>query len=121
MQMKVIGQVLLTAAVLLTISGCSAMLLGDGQTSRSSPPPVDERKAAAATTDQAVSRAVSSTLLADDQVGRFSIAVSTSAGKVRLSGTVESFEARDKAVALARSVDGVTGIDNQIRVNTRAR
>ncbi|MBT8077637.1 MAG: BON domain-containing protein [Gammaproteobacteria bacterium] len=116
-----VGRVALAGAAMAITAGCSAILLGDGQSSSERPRAVDERKAAAVTTDRAVSRAVSSALAADDDVGSFSIAVSSSSGKVRLSGTVDSFEARDKAVALARGVDGVTGIDNQIRVNTRAR
>lgn len=114
-------RVALAAAAMAITAGCSAILLGDGQSGSDRPRAVDERKAAAVTTDRAVSRAVSSALSADEDIGSFSIAVSTSAGKVRLSGTVDSFEARDRAVALARGVDGVTAIDNQIRVNTRAR
>lgn len=101
------------------LSGCSAMLLGDGQARGSTAKPVSERQAAASATDRALVRAVHSKLSADQQLSRFGIAVSSSSGTIRLSGTVDSFEAREKAVTIAGDVDGVKNIDNQIRVNTR--
>jgi osmotically-inducible protein OsmY len=112
------GRIILMLALMTGMSGCSAMLLGDGQTGSSSPAASDERSAAQASTDQAITRDVSSRLSANDHVGRFGIVVSTAKGTVKLSGTVNSFEARDKAVSIANSVDGVTSVNNQIRVDT---
>ena len=110
---------ILLAAPIFVLGGCSAMLIGEGQGSTASSTQVSEREAAANSTDQALSRAVSSKLSTDEQIGKFGISVTSSSGRVRLSGTVDSFEARDKAVSIASDVAGVTGIDNQIRVNTR--
>lgn len=111
-------RIILMLALVPGMSGCSAMLLGDGQTGSSSPVTSDERSAAQASTDQAITRDVSSRLSADDHVGRFDIAVSTAKGTVKLSGTVNSFEARDQAVLIAKIVPGVTSVNNQIRVDS---
>jgi len=101
------------------MAGCSAMLLGDGQTGKAPADDVNERAAAQNATDQAITRAVRSALAADKHAGQYGLGVSTYGGKVKLSGTVGSFEARDQAVAIARGVDGVTSVSNQIRVDTR--
>jgi osmotically-inducible protein OsmY len=44
------------------------------------------------------------------------INVETYKGEVQLSGFVDSAESRDKAVALARSVEGVTSVQNSMQL-----
>ncbi len=104
--------------VILAASGCSGLLLGDPQRVHT-PTEVDERQAAQTATDQALARAVDSRLSADESLGGYAIAVSAAKGNVKLRGTVDSFDARDRAVSIVRGVDGVATIDNQIRVDTR--
>ena len=42
--------------------------------------------------------------------------VDTNGGKVALKGTAPNAEARDRAAKLARSVSGVTDVDNQLAI-----
>ena len=115
---RAVTAMIIVWSLLPAVSGCSAMLLGNGETG-SVAPEVDERSAAKSATDQAIVRAVSSTLSRDGAVGRFGIAVSANNGTITLSGTVGSFDARDHAVEIARKVEGVVAVNNQIRVDTR--
>lgn len=106
-------------ALAMTLSGCTAMLLGggngagtrlgsDGQSSQSS-------------TQVAKDNAITSTVrnrLSDDAVlGRYDLSVETANGRVVLHGTVGSYEARERAARLAGAVDGVQRVDSRIRVS----
>lgn len=99
---------LLLAALL---AGCTAMLLGGGNS-----PAQGERSAAVAATDDRTTAAVRERFGADSLLGRYSLGVSTYRGRVTLTGSVDNYDARDRAGALARRVPGVTGVDNRIRV-----
>jgi len=57
---------------------------------------------------------------ADDAVRGRDVNVSTQSGVVTLRGTVDSESARERAVAIARQVDGVTDVQDQLRVDTAA-
>ena len=57
---------------------------------------------------------------ADDAVRGRDVNVSTQNGVVTLRGTVDSESARQRAVAIAREVDGVTDVQDQLRVETAA-
>jgi osmotically-inducible protein OsmY len=57
---------------------------------------------------------------ADDAVRGRNVNVSTQNGVVTLQGTVDSETARQRAVAIAREVDGVTDVQDQLRVDTAA-
>ena len=102
--------------VALCMAGCTSMLLGN-TSSREGPPP---RSTADTTSpvDSAISGEIRRKLNADDELGRYSIGIRSVNGQVTLSGTLGSYELRDKAVALARETDGVKNIDNRIIVNT---
>ena len=100
--------------VAAAMSGCSAMLLGGGE-SKSPGVPTSARSAS----DQVITRQVRSALADEPLLMGYSIGVYAAGGTVRLSGTVGSFDARDKAVSVTREIDGVRLVDNQIRVNTR--
>jgi len=66
--------------------------------------------------DGIITGRVKSALLADPAIKSLDIAVVTRKGEVQLSGFVDSLAQIDQAVALARNVDGVTGVGNEMSV-----
>ncbi|MGH8773164.1 MAG: BON domain-containing protein [Burkholderiales bacterium] len=54
--------------------------------------------------------------MADSEIKGTSIDVTTKQGEVQLSGDVASQEHADKAMEIARGVDGVTGVQNNLKV-----
>jgi osmotically-inducible protein OsmY len=59
---------------------------------------------------------IKSKLAADDFLKSFEIGVETYKGIVQLSGFVDSQKAIDKAGQIARSVDGVKSVKNNLRL-----
>jgi osmotically-inducible protein OsmY len=59
---------------------------------------------------------IKSKLAADDFLKSFEIGVETYKGIVQLSGFVDSQKAIDKAGQIARSVDGVKSVKNNLRI-----
>lgn len=68
------------------------------------------------TADAAITAKVNAALAADDQLSALKIDVDTSNGRVQLSGTAPSTEARNRATTLASAVDGVVQVDNRLTV-----
>lgn len=101
--------VILSAFALL--AGCTAMLLGGGNE-----PQPGERSSAGLAADTRTTAAVRDRLGADAALARHSLGVATYQGRVTLTGSVDSYAARDRAGELARGVAGVTSVDNRIRV-----
>lgn len=66
--------------------------------------------------DTVVTTKVKSALLADPDIKSFDIAVVTRKGEVQLSGFVDNQAQIDHAVGIARKVDGVTGIGNEMSI-----
>lgn len=106
-------------AVSLTLSSCTGMLLG-GSSGSGRPLGGDTRSSSQAATDNAISAEIRERLSHDNSVSRFPFRVNTVNRRVTLSGTVDSYAARDQAVRVAKGVAGVSMVDNQIRVDTRA-
>jgi osmotically-inducible protein OsmY len=73
--------------------------------------------AACSASDPGITTAVKSKLAADDTVKAYQIDVDTSGGVVTLSGAVQSQQAKDRAVQLARETDGVSRVDDRLTVN----
>lgn len=69
--------------------------------------------------DAAISAQVSAVLARDPQLSALAIDVDTTAGRVRLTGTAPSPEARDRATQLAAGVQGVHSVDNLLTVEPR--
>lgn len=102
------------AACLLALSGCTAMLIGGGHSEGTGLS--DPRSESQVRIDRAVATAVSKRLVADPALSRYAIRVESFKSRVTLRGAVGSYGARERAVRLAGSVDGVEGVDNRIRV-----
>jgi osmotically-inducible protein OsmY len=66
--------------------------------------------------DSVITTKVKSLLAADDFLKSFQISVETYKGTVQLSGFVNSQQAVDKAVEIARSVKGVKSVKNDLIV-----
>lgn len=69
-----------------------------------------------AVSDAAITASVNAELAKDDQLSSLQIDVDTSNGRVALKGTAPNQAARDRATQLAQGVDGVTAVDNQLKV-----
>jgi len=66
--------------------------------------------------DSVITTKVKSLLAGNDFLKSFQIGVETRKGIVQLSGFVSSQKAVDKAVGIARSVEGVTSVKNDLIV-----
>ena len=66
--------------------------------------------------DSVITTKVKSLIAADDFLKSFQISVETYKGTVQLSGFVNSQQAIDKAVQIARGVKGVTSVKNNLIV-----
>ncbi len=81
-------------------------------------------KAAASTTvgneidDTVVTARVKSALLKEDDVKSLDLKVETRKGKVQLTGFVDNQMQLERAVALARAVEGVTSVENGIALKS---
>jgi osmotically-inducible protein OsmY len=73
----------------------------------------------AAGSDAAITAQVKAKLLADSDTSGLRIDVDTKDKMVTLTGTVETAAERTEALALARSVEGVTGVNDQLTVERR--
>jgi len=78
-------------------------------------------KVADATADARTTAAIKVKLAADPELSALSISVDTTAGLVTLAGTVKSPELVDKAVAVAKSVEGVREVKTTLQVNPERR
>lgn len=78
----------------------------------------DNRSAEQMSSDNAISATIRSRYAADSGISRFNLGVDTHDGTVTLSGTVDSFGLRDRAVRIASHTDGVRNVRNDISVNS---
>jgi hyperosmotically inducible protein len=83
--------------------------------------PVEPQAAAPAKTsvgteidDTVVTTRVKSALLADPDIKSFDLKVETRKGLVQLSGFVDNADQMMRAIATARAVQGVTGVENNV-------
>ena len=70
--------------------------------------------------DSSITTSVQAKYYATDDVRGRDVSVVTRDGVVTLSGTVESENAKQRAVALAREVEGVKNVQDELRVETAA-
>jgi len=99
MNMRV-RQLQVWAAVLmvgLMLAGCAAM--------------TGRQSAGEAVSDSTITAKVKSSLLADSVIGATAIDVDTNAGTVVLTGFVKNEQERQRAMQVARSVEGVQRVD----------
>jgi len=68
------------------------------------------------TSDMALSDRVSNALQGDKSLGDYPISVAAQGSTVTLSGEVRSDEEKERAEQIARSVDGVIDVTNELRI-----
>lgn len=68
-----------------------------------------------------ITASVKAKLLADTDIKSFDISVDTVNGVVTLTGMVDTKDQIKKAAAIAKTVDGVKRVDNQLTVKTTAQ
>lgn len=66
--------------------------------------------------DAAITAKVNAALAADDALKAIAIDVDTRDGRVRLTGTAPTAQARQRATTLAAAVEGVVQVDNRLTV-----
>jgi osmotically-inducible protein OsmY len=122
-RIAVIGLSTLAAAALLAACDRAGEPRSAGQTGDSSVVAQTERKIDQASDkiagmgkDMAITAEVKAQLAKDEKLSAMSINVDTAGGQVTLRGTAPDAAAREHATALARSISGVTGVDNQLTV-----
>ena len=67
--------------------------------------------------DAAITTTIKGKYLADDSLKGLDISVETDQGVVMLSGSVQDQAARNRAAELAKNVDGVVTVNNELKVN----
>ena len=97
------------------LSGCTAMLLGGGN-SDGTRLGGDHRSGTQASTDHAIAAAVRNRLRDDSVLGQYDLRIETVNRRVILHGTVGSYEARERAIRLTGAVEGVERVDSRLRI-----
>lgn len=103
--------VLLVAAAILC--GCTGMLLGSGG-SAGRPIGHDTRSGTALASDQRITSVIRNRFAVDAELDAQGLSVETMRGVVTLRGAVDDYALRERAARLARDVDGVLRVSNQI-------
>ena len=102
-------RILLIALTSVLLSGCTAMVLGNGSSSGNT-------TSSNSDADSAVVARVIESLQADTSHGVSNLSVRSYSGAVILSGTARSQAGREKAARLAAETLGVQTVTNQILV-----
>lgn len=76
----------------------------------------DDRTVGTVFSDAGITASIKSKLLADSDIKGFQINVDTYEGVVTLHGRVSSRSARRKAASLARDVEGVSSVENELEL-----
>ena len=77
----------------------------------------DDRTVGTVFSDAGITASVKSKLLADSEIKGFQVNVDTHKGVVTLHGRVATRSARRKATSLAREVDGVKAVENELKID----
>lgn len=112
MKTHVFGALLATSLVVAGTAACNRE--EPAQTTQTTTPQT------VAQDDGAITTAVQARFYSDEQVRGRNISVVTQDKVVTLRGTVDSEAARDRAVSIARNVEGVTNVNNELQVRTAA-
>jgi hyperosmotically inducible protein len=114
--MKIAIKIALNITFLTVLSGCLALAAGAGveggyvasQESRTAGETID---------DQRITASIKTQLLADTEISGLDINVDTFKGIVTLKGVVGSAHEAEKALQIAKSVKGVSGVESKLFVD----
>jgi hyperosmotically inducible protein len=99
--------IIASATALALLSGCAGMIGGPGGPTRTAGQAVD---------DVTIGTKMKAALAADPELSALKINVDTTQGNVRLRGEVKSMALRRKAEDMARKIEGVKSVDNQLMI-----
>ncbi len=99
----------------LSFAGCDKA--GD-KAPAPAPSPAAETTVGTDIDDGTITTKVKAALLADDDIKSFDIKVETRKGEVHLSGFVDNQGQIDRAMTVARGIEGVKDVDNKMSVKT---
>lgn len=105
---------LITAAVASAILGTFAIAPAMADDNASSTEATSGRTAGEAMDDAAIVAKVKAAMLSSSQVEGLDVNVDSRNGIVTLSGSADSMAERSQAEQIAKSADGVKGVDNKI-------
>ena len=97
--------------VVNVLSGCTVALVGGYIIGE------DDRKAERIVDDAVITAEVKALFLGDSQIESFKISVDTHQGIVTLAGNVPSKRMINRAIELARAVEGIEEINSLLRVD----
>lgn len=100
MKNVVSGKLVVMSVLIAGLAGCA----GSGQ------------KSGAYVDDSWITTKVKSEMIANNDVAARNISVNTTKGVVTLTGTAATAQEANKAVEIARGIEGVKGVENDIRV-----
>jgi len=114
-------------ATLVTAAVAAALMMPlAGYSQQDKAPPVSRDTAAPAKdssghalSDASITTKIKAEYAKDKEVSAMGIRVNTDAGVVTLGGTAKSKAEADKAVTLAKGVQGVTSVKNEIKVEPK--
>jgi osmotically-inducible protein OsmY len=114
--MKRIAPSWLAAAAVVALAASVGCSRSDQGTTSTTQPQGQAASNTASNPDWTTTTRVQAKFFQDDTVKGRNIDVDSSNGVVTLSGTVDSQQAKDRAAALAREVDGVVSVNDQLQV-----
>jgi hyperosmotically inducible protein len=116
MNSRMVGSVAAAVAAALALGACTQEQQQQAKTEGRQA----TAQASAAVDDAALTTKVKAALLADDQVKGTQINVDSSSGTVRLTGTVDTQAQVQRAVEIAKGVQGVRSVDNNLAASPNA-
>ena len=91
------------------------MLMGGGSGSER---PSSAPRNTQTTADDTISRSLRRQYSADQEISQYGIGIRSQGGRVTLTGTVGSYDIRDRIVDAAKNTHGVVAVDSRVVVNT---
>lgn len=116
-RVRQISAVVLVAAAAFAAGACGRDETAP-ETTTTSQQPATTPQAGDPLSDARITTAVQAKYYGDDRIGARDIDVETQNGVVTLSGAVPDEATKQQALSLARSVDGVTSVNDQLEVRT---
>jgi hyperosmotically inducible protein len=104
------NRLLIALMVAAGLAGCAGMGMGGG------PGGAPQRTAGQAVDDATIGTKLKAALAADPELSALKINVDTTQGNVRLRGEVKNITMWRKAETLARGIQGVKSVDNQLLI-----
>lgn len=98
---------LIASAIALSLAGCASGL-GSGNTATGT------RTVGQAVDDATIGTKLKAAIVADKELSALKVNVDTTQGNVRLKGEVKNLTQWRRAADLARSIEGVKSVDNQL-------